>query len=318
MDSIDFTTLAKHFADADGAREFLETIRWPNGAICPHCGSVEAYKLTAKEGSKTPVRKGVYKCKACRKQFTVTVGTIFEDSRIPLNKWLYAIFMMCSSKKGVSAHQLHRTLGITYKSAWFMCHRIRYAMSQSPLAEKLSGIVEVDETYVGGKPRKENKPQGSEKEVKKNKRGRGTDKTPVVVVVERDGKSRAKKMEKITAKNLREHVEEHVSGETRIMTDGFSSYKGIGKNFQSHETVDHGAGELARGDVNTNTAESWFALLKRGVIGTFHHVSDQHLDRYIDEFVFRWDSRKETDFQRTMETIKAVKGKRLMRKDLMD
>lgn len=132
---MDFDTLPKYYADEDAAREFLEVSRWPNGVICPHCGNTETYKLNPKEGSKSPVRKGVYKCTACLKQFTVKVGTIFEDSHIPLNKWLYAIHMMCSSQKGVSAHQVHRTLGITYKSAWFMAHRIRYAIAQSPLAE---------------------------------------------------------------------------------------------------------------------------------------------------------------------------------------
>lgn len=309
MTTPDFNTLFPAFSDEDTAREMLERLRWPNGAICPHCGSVEAYKLTPKEGSKTHVRKGVYKCAACRKQFTVTVGTIFEDSRIPLNKWLYAIYMMCSSKKGVSAHQLHRTLGITYKSAWYMCHRIRYAMTQAPLALKLTGIVEVDETYVGGNPRKENKPKNGEQ--KKNKRGRGTDKTPVVAVVERGGKVRAKKMEHVTAKNLREHVEAHVDSEARIMTDGLPTYRGIHKGFKSHEVVDHTAGEYANGDIHVNTAESWFALLKRGVYGTFHHVSDQHLDRYLAEFMFRWDNRKATDFERAMQTIQASKGKRL-------
>lgn len=145
MAKMDFNTLSKLFSDEDASREYLENLRWPNGAICPHCGNTEAYKLTAKEGSKSPVRKGVYKCKACKKQFTVKVGTIFEDSHIPLDKWFYAIYQMCSSKKGVSAHQLHRTLGITYKSAWFMGHRIRYAMTQTPLANLLGGVVEVDE-----------------------------------------------------------------------------------------------------------------------------------------------------------------------------
>jgi transposase-like protein len=130
----DFNTIFKCFSDKDSAREYLESVRWPDGAICPHCGNIEVYKLTAKPGSKKPVREGVYKCKACRKQFTVTIGTIFEGSHIPLNKWLYAIYRMCSSKKGVSAHQLHHTLGVTYKSAWFMCHRIRYSITQSQLA----------------------------------------------------------------------------------------------------------------------------------------------------------------------------------------
>jgi len=313
MAKVDFNTLSKLFSDEDASREYLENLRWPNGTICPHCGNMEAYKLTAKEGSKSPVRKGVYKCKACRKQFTVKVGTIFEDSHIPLNKWLYGIYMMCSSKKGVSAHQLHRALGITYKSAWFMCHRIRYAMTQAPLANLLGGVVEVDETYVGGKPRKNNKGEN----VKPTKRGRGTEKTPVVLAVERDGKARAKKVERVTAKNLREHVQKFVSSDSRIMTDGFTGYRGIGKSFKSHETVDHGTGEYARGDVNTNTAESWFSLLKRGVIGTFHHISDKHLDRYVDEFAFRWDNRKTTDMERATEMVKQVAGKRLMYKKLV-
>lgn len=313
MAKSDFNTLAKHFADPISAREYLEKTRWPNGAICPHCGSVEAYKLTAKEGSKTPVREGVYKCKACRKQFTVTVGTIFEDSRIPLNKWLYAIHMMCSSKKGVSAHQLHRMLGVTYKSAWFMCHRIRYAMGESPLAEKLSGVVEVDETYVGGKPRKNNKGEN----VKPTLRGSGTSKTPVVAAVERNGRVSAKKLNGVNSTTLREHVHNTVAPETRILTDANPSYNGIEKGYKSHEVVNHSTGEYAHGDVNTNTVESFFALLKRGVYGTFHHISEKHMDRYVNEFVYRWNRRKITDMQRTTQAIVSVKGKRLMYKTLI-
>ena len=314
MSKSDFNTLAKHFADEDSAREWLENKRWANGVVCPHCASIEAYRLTPKPESKRPVRKGVYKCKTCRKQFTVTVGTIFEDSRIPLNKWLYAIYMMCSSKKGVSAHQLHRTLDITYKSAWFMCHRIRYAMTQTPLVEKLSGMVEVDETYVGGKPRKDNKGEN----VKPVKRGRGTNKTPVVLVVGRDGASRAKKMKKLSAKNLREFIQEHASEEATINTDGYLGYKGLDRHFAAHEVVDHNEGEFVRGSAYTNTAESWFALLKRGVYGSFHHISDKHLDRYVDEFSFRWDNRKTTDMERAIETVYQVAGKRLMYSTLID
>lgn len=309
----DFNKLAKHFADADAARDYLEAQRWANGVFCPHCGSKDAYKLTPKSESKSPVRKGVHKCKTCRKQFTVTVGTIFEDSRIPLNKWLYAVYMMCSSKKGVSAHQLHRTLGITYKSAWFMVHRIRFAMSQSPLVEKMSGEVEVDETYVGGKPRKGN--NGENK--KPSKRGRGTDKTPVVVVVERDGQSRAKKMKQLSAKNLREYIQENVTEEATVNTDGYSGYNNLDKHFPNHEVVDHNSGEFARGRAYTNTAESWFSLLKRGVYGTFHHVSEKHLDRYVDEFVFRWNNRKISDLERTIIAIHTVGRKRLMYKQLI-
>lgn len=201
MSELNLITLAPYFSDKEAARELLEEIRWPNGPVCPHCESNEAYKLEAKEGSKSPVRPGVYKCKECRKQFTVTVGTIFELSRIPLNKWLAAIYMMCSSKKGVSAHQLHRELEITYKSAWFMCHRIREAMENGPLAEMLSGIVEVDETYVGGKPRKENKRRDDNGGNKpKRKPERGTQKTPIVAMIEREGNMKAQKVPNVIKK----------------------------------------------------------------------------------------------------------------------
>jgi transposase-like protein len=307
MTKSDFNSLSKIFSDEDAARDMLEKMRWPDGAICPHCGNMKAYKLTAKEGSKSPVRKGVYKCAACRKQFTVKVGTIFEDSHIALNHWLYAIYQMCASKKGISAHQLHRTLGITYKSAWFMCHRIRYAMTQSPLVGMLGNIVEVDETYVGGKPRKTANSEPA-------KKGRGTKKIPVVAAVERDGKVRATKMKIVNAKNMREHLHKYIDRDARIMTDGLPLYPGVILQFRSHEVVNHAAGEYARGDVNTNTVESYFALLKRGIIGTFHHVSEQHLDKYVGEFAFRWDFRKSTDMERTIEAVKAVKGKRLMYK----
>jgi transposase-like protein len=207
---------------------------------------------------------------------------------------------MSSSKKGISAHQIHRMLGVTYEAAWFMCHRIRYAMTQSPLVEKLEGIVEVDETYVGGKH-------------KGGKRGRGSEsKTPVVAIVERDGKVRAKKMKHVTRQNLHEYIRGNVSSRTRIMTDGLSAYKGIKKGFKNHQVVDHSKGEYAWGDVHVNSAESWFAILKRGVYGTFHHVSEKHLNRYVNEFVFRWDNRKISDYQRTLEAIKGTVGKRLL------
>jgi transposase-like protein len=175
-EQINLAQLAKYFSDEDSARDFMESLRWPNGPICPHCGFNKAYRIFANPGSKT--RKGLLKCKNCRKQFTVTVGTIFEDSHIPLSKWLLAIHLLCSSKKSMSAHQLHRSLGITYKSAWFMAHRIRHAMSVEPLANLLSGTIEADETYIGArKPRI----KGS------SKKGRGTSKIPVLALVERDG-----------------------------------------------------------------------------------------------------------------------------------
>ena len=299
MNGIDFSTLAKHFSSEEAARELLEGIRWPDGPICPHCGSEEAYKLTPKPDSKRPVRDGVYKCKKCRKQFTVTIGTIFEGSRIPLHKWLMAMYLMCSSKKGISAHQLHRTLGITYKSTWFMCHRIRYAMTQSPLTEKLSGIVEVDETYIGGK-------------MKGGKRGRGSEnKTPVVALVERDGKIRAKKMPRLTGKALKGFIRENVAPDAQVVTDELPSYKGLSRQFASHETVKHSKGEYVRGIASTNSVESWFALLKRGIVGTFHHVSEKHLDWYVDEFAFRFNSREVEDPERVVLALQGIERKRL-------
>jgi len=246
--------LAAHFSDEDAARALLEKLRWSNGVACPHCGSLEAYRLQAKESSKTPVRKGVWKCKACRKQFTVTVGTIFEDSHIPIHKWLLAINLLCSSKKGMSAHQLHRMLKVSYKSAWFMAHRIRYAMSQSPLAEKLQGTIEADETYIGGKSH--------------GKRGRGaTNKTPVFALVQRGGKVRSFKTERVTGKNLKGMIRDHVNTDSTIMTDEFLAYKGLGKEFASHQTVNHGSGEYVNGNAHTNTVEGYFSILKRGLTG---------------------------------------------------
>ena len=289
------------YLDEDAAREYLEQLRWPNGAVCPHCNSIGAYKLQAKPDSKNPVRKGVWKCKSCRKQFTVKVGTIFEDSHIPLYQWLSAIQFLCASKKGMSAHQLHRMLNITYKSAWFMAHRIRYAMTQPPLNEKLTGIVEADETYIGGKAH--------------GKRGRGaTNKIPVFALIQRGGDVRSFKAERVTAKNLKGIIREHVNKQSTIMTDEFLAYKGLHNEFADHQTVNHGTGEYVRGNAHTNTAEGYFSLLKRGIVGTYHHISQQHLDRYLNEFNFRYNSRKVTDSNRMMLAVECSSGKRLMLK----
>lgn len=302
MFKLDFATIASRYSNEESARELLEAIRWPNGPVCPHCGSVEAYKITAKADSKKPARPGLFKCKGCKKQFTVTVNTIFEGSRIPLHKWLMGVYLMCSSKKGVSAHQLHRQLGITYKSAWFMAHRVRFAMEQGPLAELLAGTIEADETYVGGKN-------------KGGKRGRGSEtKTPVAALVQRGGKVRAKKVERVTGATLKGFIRENVDKSARVMTDQFASYRGLNTEFSEHGIVDHGVGEYVRGDIYTNTAESWFSLLKRGVYGTFHHVSEKHLDRYVDEFEFRWNNRKATDGERALAALSQVSGKRLFYK----
>lgn len=297
--------LAKDFSDEKKARELLESIRWPNGVACPHCGSMDVTKVIAKkEASK--IRKGLYRCQDCRKnktknQFTVTVGTIFEDSHIRLSKWLLAITLMSASKKGVSAHQLHRMLGITYKTAWFMAHRIRYAMHQ-PRLRKLMGVIEADETYIGGKARG----IGS---------GSIEGKVPVVALVRRGGDVRSFALTHVSSATLREVLSENVHPSSRLMTDELHAYKSIGKEFASHDTVTHSKLEYVRGEVTTNAVEGYFGLLKRGINGIYHHVSREHLHRYLSEFDFRYNRRKISDTERTISAIAGFEGKRLMYKD---
>jgi transposase-like protein len=291
------------FRDEAAARKHLEGIRWPDGPVCPHCGVQDPKHYLLK----SETRK-LWKCRACRKQFTVTVGTIFEGSHIPLQKWLLAFYLLCSSKKGMSAHQLHRMLGVTYKSAWFMAHRIRYAMEQPPFARALEGVVEADETYVGGKER------NRKRQDKQKKTGRGTNKTPVVALVERGGEVRSFRMANVTGLELKGAIRRNVSREARIMTDSFKSYRGLSKEFVSHEYVSHSDGEYVRGDVHTNTAENYFSILKRGIDGTYHHISEAHLPRYLAEFDFRYNNRiglGVTDAERTRRALAGVVGKRL-------
>lgn len=295
------------------ARSILEAIRWPQGPVCPHCKSEVVTRIQAKSQK---IRDGVIQCNTCRGQFTVTLGTVMQGSHITLRQWVQAFHSMCSHKKGVSALQLQRNLGLhTYKAAWFLAHRIRLAMRNDPLASKLQGIVEVDETYVGGKPRKGKKDADGNPIV--NKRGRGTKKTPVVVLIERDGRVKTQVVEQVNADNLKAAIRESVSPKAAIMTDELNCYNGINQEFEGgHQTVNHSQGEYARGDVNTNSAESFFALLKRGVHGTFHHISKTHLHRYCDEFSFRWDERKVNDGERATEAIKGAEGKRLIYREV--
>jgi transposase-like protein len=261
---LNLATLAQIFADEDEARSFLESKRWPNGPVCPHCDhNSGAYALTPKAESRKPVRDGVYCCAACRKQFTVRIGTVFEDSHIPLRKWLMAIHLVTSSKKGISSLQLSRELGITPKSAWFLGHRIREAMTDRS-GGLLSGTIEADETYVGGKSH--------------GKRGRGTKKTPVMVLLDRDGKARTEKLDRVAAKELKGFVRAHVDPNAKIVTDEFPSYKGLSKEFSGgHSVVNHSKEEYVNKEgEHVNTAESFFALLKRGRYRIFHSLSKQH------------------------------------------
>lgn len=294
----------ERFTDSLAAADYLESIRWPNGPVCPHCGESERrpYKLPHKT-------RRLWKCAACRKQYTVTVGTIFEGSHVGLNKWLLAFHLLCSSKKGMSAHQLHRSLGVTYKTAWFMAHRIRLAMSEPPFQTRLTGTVEADETYIGGKARNRKKRwQGVQKQT-----GRGTDKAPVVVLVERGGRARSLHVANVTGDELKGAIRRHVNPEARMMTDSFRSYAGLSAEYAAHETVDHWK-EYVRGDVHTNTAENFFSILKRGINGVYHHVSEVHLHRYLSEFDFRYNNRIANgvdDAERTRIALSQVGGKRL-------
>ena len=297
--------IMERFSTEEAAREYLERKRWPEGPVCSHCGSGEAYRLTPKPDSKRPGRKGLLKCKACRKQFTVTVGTIFEDSHIPLNKWLIAIYLVCSSKKGMSAHQLHRMLGITYKASWFLCHRIRYAMQQPAMLEKLSGIIEADETYIGGKERGIGRGMY---------RGTGK-KAPVFALVERGGRVRSFHMRRVTEENVIEVMRDHIEAEASIMTDESQVYANLHREFARHEKVNHSKREYSRGDVTTNRVEGFFGLVKRGLHGTFHHVGAHHLHRYLAEFDFRYNARKISDGDRTDLAIAGFEGKRLKYRD---
>lgn len=301
-----WSKLGAHFNDDDKAREYMEFLRWGNaGPACPHCGGTDPYRLTPKPGSKT--RKGVLKCRACRKQFTVTVGTVFEDSHIKLTKWLQAIYLIGASKKGISAHQLHRMLGVTYRAAWFMAHRLRYAMSTEPLATKLSGTVEIDEGYIGGK--------------RKGGRGRrpadGGRKAAVAVLVERGGNVKAMPMERIDGRSMEREIRKYVESGSKLMTDETNIYGGINVKGQQkiagmeRQTVNHGTGEFVRGDVYTNTAEGFISLFKRGIVGTFHHIGKGHLGKYVSEFEFRYNARKQSDAVRPLLIVRAGERKRL-------
>ena len=295
-----------HFQNADKAREFLERERWPNGPICPHCGVIDQhYELKGKAH-----RVGLWKCKDCLKQFSVTVGTVFERSKIPLNIWLQAVFLLCSSKKGMSSHQLHRMLGVTYKTAWFMTHRIREAMTTDSggLLGGGGGPVEVDETYWGTSA------VGKRNKTVKRRIPGTIEKMKIVSLVERGGEVRSFTVARITKANIYPLLRQNIAPEAHLMTDEAQTYVTIGREFKKHSSVNHGEKEYVRGKAHVNTLESFFNIFKRGLIGTFHHVGEQHLQRYVKEFDFRYNNRTAlgvTDEQRTKNALKAIAGKRL-------
>ena len=287
------------FTDEDKAREFLEASRWPDGAVCPHCGQQETVKRL---GGKS-MGPGWYFCSDCREKFTVRVGTLYERSHIPLHKWLFATHLIVASKKGMSAKQLERMLSLSYKSAWFMCHRIREAMkpaNPSPIGGQ-NKVVEADETFIGGK--KKNR-AFAKVEPKKH---------VVLALVDRDGESRSFHIADVSAKTLREKIVTTVSRKSYLATDEFASYEPIGKEFSGHGTVNHSADEYVRlgGFLHINTAECRFSLMKRAVYGTHHSVSEAHLHRYLTEWDFKWNTRKMKDGERAAAALKGIEGKRL-------
>lgn len=288
------------FTDKTAAREYLERQRWADGVYCPHCGGTEKCKRLSGKSH----RPGLYQCGDCRQQFTVTVGTVFERSKVPLNKWLLATFLMASSKKGISAHQLHRSIGVTYKTAWFMFHRIREAMRGDGLMPMGGGggSVEADETFVGQR--------------KDKAKARGTaHKFAVLSLVDRDtGEARSFKIESAHINTIRPILVENITKETRLVTDECRVYKDADIVFDGHESVSHRDKEWGRGDVHTNTIEGFFSIFKRGMKGVYQHCGEQHLHRYLAEFDFRYSNRAALEIDDTMRAnaiLKGAEGKRL-------
>jgi transposase-like protein len=296
-------------------REYLERMRWPDGPKCPKCGEGEPYTITRKSESKNTVQS-LYKCRACKRQFTATIGTIFEDSKIPLNKWFAAIYLMCSSKKGISAHQLHRSLDITYKSAWFMAHRVREAARDKGMLTPLTGTVEADETYVGGRtPRggrawREQMQDEINMGIRSVKPDWRKDKAIVFGMQERGGKARTTVVEDTRGGTLRPILLQNIDlKHSTLMTDGHPSYRQI-KVYLPHEVIDHEI-EYVRGDVHTQNIENYWSIFKRGVYGVFHHVSEDYLPCYLSEFDFRRNHREISDAERFEALMGQTQGRLL-------
>jgi transposase-like protein len=285
------------------AVEFLEGQRWGANPCCVHCGSVNVYKMVdAKTGERNS--RYLWRCRDCKQQYTVRIGTVYEESRIELRHWCYTFWRAATSKKGVSALEIKRHCQISYKSALFLMNRIRFAMAPDGSEPQLKGTVECDETYIG--PRRPRQKGMS-------KKGRGTNKIPVFVAVERQGGIRRRIVPNVTRETLHQAIRQEVDRSSRIMTDEWFPYRGIGNEYEGgHHTVAHGTGEYARGDVHTNTAESSNALLKRSIVGIYHNVSTEYLHRYIWHADFLWNNRKMNDGERIIAAIKASEGKRLM------
>jgi transposase-like protein len=290
-------------ADERAAVEFFEEQRWGKNPACVHCGSIGVYKMMdTKTGERN--KRFLWRCRDCGKQYTVRIGTVYEESRIELRHWCYAFWRAATSKKGVVALEIQRQCQISYKSALFLMNRIRFAMAPDNDDPKLTGTVECDETYVGGKPRPG--------DGRIRKPGRGTEKTPVFAAVERQGRIRRRVIANVNGATLKDAIREAVNPPARLVTDDYKAHTGICSEYAGgHESVFHSTKEYVRGDIHTNTAESSFAILKRGIMGIYHNVSKVYLHRYIWQFDFVWNRRKSNDGERTVAAIRSTEGKRL-------
>lgn len=293
--------------DENAARALIERDRWGESPYCPHCGDTDVYRMTGAAATK----RGLLRCHGCKKQFTVRVGSIFEDSKIPLRHWCRALWESASCKNGISALELSRKLQITYKSALFMMHRIRLAMAPGGPEPKLSGEVEMDETWVGGKPRYRGTPNSK----RVNLATRWDRHIPVMAIVKRGGGVRTRVVPTVTAENIREALDEHVEGGATVYTDQYRGYVKGTRLHDVHKTVNHSIGEYVNRDnpsIHTNTVEGFFSRVKRGLNGTYHAVSKKHLHRYVSQFAFAYNTREMNDGERVSALIQGAAGKRLV------
>lgn len=324
MEAINLSTLAKHFSDETAAWELVEKMRWPNGPVCPHCGETNnAYFINRKNNATRTGQvsyRRLWKCASCKRQFSVLVGSIFEDSKVPLSKWLLAIYMMCADKNGVAACELQRTLGVSKKTAWFINHRIREAMKAGPLADMFRGTIVADETWIGGEPRFRHGAKAESTTPVRIVPGHGnvhTDKTAVLSLINAEtGEVRSRVVPDVTGATLRKVIAEHVDTAGSVLyTDKSKSYIGVGREFLAHEAVDHEAGEYVRYEdgktITSNQAENFFSQLKRSIDGTHHHVSVEHLPRYLAEFDYRHSTRTMSDTARMRDLMARTGGRRL-------
>lgn len=323
MEALNLATLPKYLSDEAEAWLLLERLRWQGeGPVCPHCGTQDRahYFIASRSGQRTtkagnPTYRRLWKCrsKACRKNFSVLVGTVFEDSKVPVSKWLLALYLCGAAKNAISAKELERHLGVAYATAWFMLHRLREAMTREPLAALMGTTVVVDETFYGGKPKNRHQQGKPRARTSKGVAGYQHDKTPVVALIDKTtGEARTRVVADVQGSTLRKVISENVDMiTTTLHTDGAMAYRAIGREMAGHEHVDHEGREYVRGDVSTNMAESFFAQMKRSIDGTYHAVSRHHLNRYVNEFEFRWNTNKMTDHRRIEALVAGAVGKRL-------